>query len=290
MGSSGNIEWDYIIVGSGAGGGTLAARLVESGARVCVLEAGGDARRSEGERLPDDYEVPGFHAFACENPAMSWDFQVRHFDAEAQQVRDPKYSAARGGVAYPRGATLGGSTADNAMMLMLPHESDWDGIAQLTGDESWRAARMREYVRRLEACNYQPVWRALKRLGLDLTGHGWTGWLSTEAPKVLEALRDPVMDRFLGDSARAFLRTLGQPLKSILHWLVGAGDPNFRSPWGRSFEGLCYTPVATAGHQRVGARERLRQAQAANPDRLHIELHALVTRVLFDADGTTARG
>jgi choline dehydrogenase-like flavoprotein len=45
-------EWDYVIVGSGAGGGTLAARLVEAGMRVSVLEAGGDARRSEAERLP----------------------------------------------------------------------------------------------------------------------------------------------------------------------------------------------------------------------------------------------
>ena len=44
------IEWDYVIVGSGAGGGTLAARLVEAGMRVCVLEAGGDrtARRRAG--------------------------------------------------------------------------------------------------------------------------------------------------------------------------------------------------------------------------------------------------
>ena len=27
-------EWDYVIVGSGAAGGTLAARLVEAGMRV----------------------------------------------------------------------------------------------------------------------------------------------------------------------------------------------------------------------------------------------------------------
>ena len=37
-----NTAYDYVIVGSGAGGGTLAARLAESGYRAMLLEAGGD--------------------------------------------------------------------------------------------------------------------------------------------------------------------------------------------------------------------------------------------------------
>ena len=41
---------DYIVVGSGAGGGTVAARLAENGYQVLLLEAGGDPRTSIGTR------------------------------------------------------------------------------------------------------------------------------------------------------------------------------------------------------------------------------------------------
>ncbi len=279
-------EWDYIIVGSGAGGGTLAARLVEAGMRVFLLEAGGDPRLAQGPRLPEDYDVPGFHAFACENPAMAWNFQVRHYADEARQARDPKYSTERQGVLYPRAAALGGCTAHNAMIFMRPHDSDWDQIATLTGDPSWRAPQMQRYAQQLENCHHRPIWRGLRRLGLDPTGHGWNGWLQTERPVPLEALGDPQMRGLVGQTARNFTRELPTPLRSALRWLRGKGDPNAR-PWGGgSFEGLCYTPLSTADGSRTGARERVLQAAARHPDRLHIELHALATRVLLDAQGT----
>ncbi len=41
---------------------------------------------------------------------------------------------------------------------------------------------------------------------------------------------------------------------------------------------------ATDRHRRVGTRERLLDVAARHPDRLRIELNALATRVLFDAD------
>jgi choline dehydrogenase len=280
--------WDYVVVGSGAGGATLAARLAEAGMRVFLLEAGGDARATPGARLPDDYDVPAFHPFACENEAMSWSFQVRHYADEARQANDVKYRRQQQGVLYPRAGALGGCTAHNAMIYMLPHDSDWNHIARLTGDPSWSARQMRRYARRLEDCRHRPVWRQLHRFGLDPTGHGFGGWLPTERTSPLEVLGDPDLTGLLLRTAYRFASRLPTPLLSTLRWLRGQGDPNART-WGRgSFEGLCYLPVSTAGHRRSGARERLLAVAARYPGRLHIELDALATRVLFDADGAAS--
>src|SRR5512145_1588336 len=90
--------FEYIVVGSGAGGGTLAARLAEAGRSVLLLEAGGDPLHLTGDRLPEDYQVPAFHAFASENPAMRWDFFVHHYDDEVRRGKDSKYTADRRGV------------------------------------------------------------------------------------------------------------------------------------------------------------------------------------------------
>ena len=43
-----DFDCEYIVVGSGAGGGTLAARLVELGHKVLLLEAGGDYKKLSG--------------------------------------------------------------------------------------------------------------------------------------------------------------------------------------------------------------------------------------------------
>lgn len=287
MAGEARLEWDYVIVGSGAGGGTLAARLVESGMRVFVLEAGGDPLGVTADRLPDDYEVPAFHAFACENAAMSWDVKVRHYADEQRQARDPKYEQGEG-VLYPRAAALGGCTAHNAMIFMLPHESDWDHIAQVTGDRSWRASNMRRYAKRLEACHHRPLWRALRHIGFDLSGHGWDGWLRTERAMPHEALADDELLRTVVGTARNFASGLPLPITRVLRWFWARGDPNARR-WGRrSYEGICYTPMSTSGHRRIGARERLLKVAADHPGSLHIELDALATRVIFASDGSAA--
>jgi choline dehydrogenase-like flavoprotein len=279
-------KYDFIIVGSGAGGGTVAARLAEAGHSVLVLEAGGDPLQLKDERLPEDYEVPAFHAFASENPALRWDFFVRHYANEERQRCDPKYTPEKKGVLYPRAGTLGGCTAHHAMIYVYPNNSDWDHIANITGDSSWQAANMRRYFEGIENCRHRPVWRFVQKLTrINPTLHGFAGWLPTErAQPPKEALHDREMIDVIERSAFGAIAQLDHPLKRLFWFLRAKGDPNDWRSVRRNAFGICYLPLTTSDHQRFGSRERLLNVAARHPQRLQIELDALASRIIFDAD------
>jgi choline dehydrogenase len=288
--------FDYIVVGSGAGGGTLAARLAEAGRSVLLLEAGGDPRQLSGtndyqpgiNRLPDDYDVPTFHGFASENDAMRWDFFVRHYASEEQQAKDPKYvrdyrGVPVNGVLYPRAGTLGGCTAHNAMIFVYPHNADWDGIARLTGDASWNAEAMRRYFTKLENCHHRPVERWLAKAGVNRSRHGWDGWLQVEkAIPPAAALRDHGLVQVLLESAATAFDDIGQPIERVHDLVEAKADPNDWRLVTENAVGVRYTPLTTRNHARMGTRERVLETAQKHPDRLRVELNALVTRVILD--------
>lgn len=113
------MDFDYVIVGGGSSGCVLAARLSEDPAvRVCLVEAG----------APDDsvlVTVPLGAAVILPSKIRNWAFQT---------VAQPGLGGRLG--YQPRGKSIGGSSAINAMIYMRGHPSDYDDWAAL-GATGW---------------------------------------------------------------------------------------------------------------------------------------------------------
>jgi len=269
----------YIVVGSGAGGGPLCVNLAKAGKRVLLLEAGDTSENAK-------YRVPAFWGASTEDPLYSWNFfgkQNSHYDPQSSN-----YTAGKG-ILYPRAATLGGCTAHNAMITMYPHPSDWENLADLTGDRSWGAEGMRRYYQRLENARYLNDGEA------KAGRRGKKGWLSVERTNPSLVANDPALTQFViaaGIEAgvdRTLLERALQLDNSALKELL-AHDPN---DWEYVIEGrtgLVTTPKATLRGRRSGTREAILDAQRQHRRNFTVQTNALVTRVLFKEGTSQAIG
>jgi choline dehydrogenase len=280
-------EFDYIIIGSGAGGGPLSARLAEAGHSVLLLEAGGnDDPNADPPKTNWTYKVPVFHGLATEDEDMRLDFYVRHYADEERQEQDPKYlierKAGRHGVYYPRARTVGGCTAHYAMIIIRPHDSDWQTIADATGDSSWAPREMDEYFAKVED------WR---HPSASSAGHGKSGWLPTRFASIvglgLDLLRhhDPSVaeiatDAFKANPVRLPLRWWERPYFLRTGRLQARADPNDLRVLKRRGFGAFLVPMAIDQKgQRAGTRERVAAGEATG--RLEVRTHCHVTGLIF---------
>ena len=145
------LQFDYVIVGAGSAGCTLANRLTEDGrTRVLLLEAGGT-----GKRL--DVSLPLAVSKLWPNPDITWGF-LSEPEAELNGRRLP----------VARGRMLGGTSSLNGMMAVRGHPADYDGWRDM-GLPGWGFDDVLPYFRKLE--NH---WRG------DTPLHGGAGPVSVQ--------------------------------------------------------------------------------------------------------------
>lgn len=113
------MEFDYIVVGGGSGGCTVASRLSEDpNVSVCLIEAGG-----EGKNVI--LRVPSGVAAILPTPILNWAYK-----SEPQAGLNGRRSY------QPRGRALGGSSAINAMLYIRGHRADYDEWRDM-GCDGW---------------------------------------------------------------------------------------------------------------------------------------------------------
>ncbi|BDB28132.1 choline dehydrogenase [Cupriavidus sp. TA19] len=126
------MEFDYVIVGAGSAGCVLANRLsADPAVRVCLIEAG------PTDRSPLIHTPAGIIGI----------LPTRHVNWAFKTVPQPGLGGRPG--YQPRGKTLGGSSAINAMIYIRGHRTDFDDWAAL-GNDGWSYDEVLPWFRRSE--------------------------------------------------------------------------------------------------------------------------------------------
>ncbi|MDG2186651.1 MAG: choline dehydrogenase [Hyphomicrobiales bacterium] len=125
-------KYDFIIVGAGSAGCTLAARLSENGKySVCLLEAG-----------PKDtnpwIHVPIGYAKLFHNKKLNWMYKTKDDDGWINRS-----------IPAPRGKVLGGTSSINGMIYIRGQKEDYDTWRQL-GNTGWSYDDVLPYFKKSE--------------------------------------------------------------------------------------------------------------------------------------------
>ncbi|KAK6834032.1 hypothetical protein PG987_008726 [Apiospora arundinis] len=285
-------DYEYVVVGSGPGGGPLAANLAAAGHKVLLIDAGGDT----GDELVES--VPAMFPFSTEYAETKWDFFATRSPDPAVEAQNritsyrlpdgtvytglnPPAGAVPIGTLYPRAGTLGGCSQHNALIAIRAFDSDWDVVAQKTGDASWNGKTFQNLYQKIENCDYLPN---------SIIGHGFTGWFHTSLTSLLTAVQDLKVVSIIVSAGSALGMGITTSLIGTVAGLAEILLKDVNAPGRTISKGPYQVPLSMKNSARGGARNRILEVANAvdifgnRRYHLDIKLETLVTKVNLDAD------